>query len=193
MKNALLSVFYKDGILELAKFLQDNGWNIISSGGTYKHLKENGIVVKAVEEVTGFPEMLDGRVKTLHPRIHGGLLARRDLKEHMDTLKEHEINTIDLVCVNLYPFRDKLKENLSFDEMIEFIDIGGPSMLRSASKNFKSVIVLSDTNQYQDFIEKYKNDKVDEAYRQSLAVEVYKKTSEYDAQISEYLNDNLNK
>lgn len=188
-KNALISVFDKTGVKELAEYLLSAGWNIISSGGTYKFLKDSGFEVKMVEDVTGSPEILNGRVKTLHPRIHGGILAIRDNKDHMETLKKHEIGTIDLVCVNLYPFEKKAKENLSFEEMIEFIDIGGPSISRSAAKNFKDVIVLSDPSQYETFIEKSKMDSIDTNYRARLAFEVFSKTSHYDNEISKYLKN----
>ncbi|MFA6940725.1 MAG: bifunctional phosphoribosylaminoimidazolecarboxamide formyltransferase/IMP cyclohydrolase, partial [Clostridiaceae bacterium] len=133
IKRALISVFDKKGVLDLAKFLKEKGVEIISTGGTYKHLKENGIDVVEISEVTGFPEMLDGRVKTLHPKIHGGLLAIRDNKDHMATIAKNGIKPIDMVVVNLYPFFQKVKEDLSFEEKIEFIDIGGPTMLRSAA------------------------------------------------------------
>ncbi|MEW8956556.1 MAG: bifunctional phosphoribosylaminoimidazolecarboxamide formyltransferase/IMP cyclohydrolase, partial [Clostridium sp.] len=147
-KRALISLYDKEGILEFAKFLESKDVEIISTGGTYKYLKDNGIEVIEVSEITKFKEMLDGRVKTLNPIIHGGILAIRDNKNHMDTLKENNINTIDYVVVNLYPFFEKVKEDLSFEEKIEFIDIGGPSMLRSAAKNFKDVVVLSDKKDY---------------------------------------------
>lgn len=185
--NALISVYKKDGADKLAEALVKKGYSIISSGGTYEFLKNRGIEVREVEDVTGFPEMLGGRVKTLHPKIHGGLLARRDLKDHMDTLKEHGIDTIDLVAVNLYPFLDKLSENLPFEDMVELIDIGGPSMLRSAAKNFRSVTVLSDPSQYDEFLLRLSEDRVDEEYRKKLAGEVFKLTSEYDREISNYL------
>lgn len=188
-RNALISVYDKTGVKELAEYLSSTGWNIISSGGTYKFLKDSGFNVKMVEDVTGSPEILNGRVKTLHPRIHGGILAVRGNKEHMETLERHDIGTIDLVCVNLYPFEMKAKENLSFDEMIEFIDIGGPSMLRSAAKNFKDVIVLSDPNQYESFIEKSKEGTLDIEYRGKLAFDVFSKTSHYDNEISKYLKN----
>ncbi|MGL5766596.1 MAG: bifunctional phosphoribosylaminoimidazolecarboxamide formyltransferase/IMP cyclohydrolase, partial [Sarcina sp.] len=139
IKRALISVYDKTGILEVAKNLIKKDVEIISSGGTYKYLKENGIKVIEVNEVTMSDEMLDGRVKTLHPNIHGGILAIRDNKNHMETLNSRNIKTIDLVIVNLYPFFEKVKENLTFEEKIEFIDIGGPTMLRSAAKNFKDV------------------------------------------------------
>lgn len=124
IKRALISVFDKTGILELAQFLSAQGVEIISTGGTYKHLKENGVEVIEIDEITKSPEMLDGRVKTLHPIIHGGILAIRDNEEHMNTIKERGINTIDMVIVNLYPFFQKVREDLSFDEKVEFIDIG---------------------------------------------------------------------
>ena len=131
IKRALISVFNKEGILDFSKFLSENGVEIISTGGTYKHLKDNGLKVTEVNEVTNFPEMLDGRVKTLHPIIHAGILAIRDNEEHMETIKERNIDTIDMVIVNLYPFFEKVRENLSFEEKVEFIDIGGPTMLLS--------------------------------------------------------------
>lgn len=186
-KTALLSVFNKDGILDLAAFLSDRDFRLVSSGGTYRHLKENGFEVLAVEEVTGAKEILNGRVKTLHPKIHGGILARREVEDHMATLMEEAIDPIDLVCVNLYPFEEKLKENLSFADMIEFIDIGGPSMLRSAAKNFRDVFVLSDPSQYGEFMEKYAQGQDLLAYRQELARQVFLKTSHYDGQIQGWL------
>ena len=133
-KRALISVFDKDGVLDFAKFLVSKDVEIVSTGGTYRYLKENGIDVIEINEVTNFPEMLDGRVKTLHPLVHAGILAIRDNKEHMDTLKSRDIQTIDYVVVNLYPFFEKVKEDLTFEEKVEFIDIGGPTMLRAAAK-----------------------------------------------------------
>ncbi len=133
-RRALISVFYKDGIPELASYLNGAGWEILSTGGTSKYLKENNIPVTDVSSVTGFPECLDGRVKTLHPAIHAGLLARRDEKNHMDTLQALGLAAIDLVCVNLYPFFEKVQAKLTLEQTVEFIDIGGPTMLRSAAK-----------------------------------------------------------
>lgn len=185
--NALISVFYKEGVLELARFLMDQGYDILSSGGTARYLKEAGIPVRGVESVTGFPEILDGRVKTLHPNIHGGILARRDDASHMETLAREQIEPIDVVCVNLYPFEEKLKEGLSFEEMIEFIDIGGPSMLRSAAKNFSGVYVLSDPAQYPEFMKRLQSGKELESYRRQLALEVFRRTSAYDHSISQWL------
>ncbi|MCL2801025.1 MAG: bifunctional phosphoribosylaminoimidazolecarboxamide formyltransferase/IMP cyclohydrolase [Treponema sp.] len=187
-KRALISVFYKDGILELASFLNEAGWEIISTGGTSRFLQDNKIPVIDVSSVTGFPECLDGRVKTLHPAIHAGLLARRDVQTHMDTLGEQNLNTIDLVCVNLYPFFEKVQETLSIEETIEFIDIGGPGMLRSASKNYKDVIVLTDPADYQKTIESIKAGDVSLDFKKSLAAKVFRLTSAYDAAIARFLS-----
>lgn len=185
--NALISVFKKEGVLELAKYLQEKGFHILSSGGTARYLMESGIAVRSVDSVTGFPEILDGRVKTLHPNIHGGILARRDDEAHMETLAMQQIEPIDVVCVNLYPFEEKLKEGLSFDDMIEFIDIGGPSMLRSAAKNFKDVYVLSDPDQYAEFMKTYAKGEDGAAYRRRLALAVFEKTAGYDGAIAQWL------
>ena len=149
MKRALISVSDKNGVIEFAKGLIENGFEIISTGNTYKHLIEAGVAALEVAEVTGFEEMLDGRVKTLHPVVHGGILARRDFEDHMTSLQNANIKPIDLVCVNLYPFKETiLKENVSFADAIENIDIGGPTMLRSAAKNFKDVTVITETVDY---------------------------------------------
>lgn len=187
MMNALISVYDKTGALELARFLEERGFSILSSGGTARYLQEAGIAVRGVETVTGFPEILDGRVKTLHPRIHGAILARRDDARHMETLAEQHIEPIDLVCVNLYPFQAKLKEGLSFQDMIEFIDIGGPSMLRSAAKNFDHVFVLTDPAQYDDFMTRYDQGGDLPGLRRELALEVFRRTSDYDRSIAAWL------
>ena len=186
-KRALISVFDKERIIELAGFLAGAGWEILSTGGTAKFLGENKIPVIDVSSVTGFPECLDGRVKTLHPAIHAGLLARRDEVSHMETLKELKLGTIDLVCVNLYPFFEKVQGELSLEETIEFIDIGGPSMLRSAAKNFRSVIVLSETSDYAKTIDYLKTENVPLEFRKRLAGKVFALTSAYDAAIARYL------
>ncbi|EGT3615805.1 bifunctional phosphoribosylaminoimidazolecarboxamide formyltransferase/IMP cyclohydrolase [Clostridium perfringens] len=187
-KRALISVFDKDGVLELAKFLRDRDVEIISSGGTYRYLKENNIEVKEISEITDFPEMLDGRVKTLHPLVHAGILAIRDNEEHMKTLEEREINTIDYVVVNLYPFFEKVREDLSFEEKVEFIDIGGPTMLRAAAKNFRDVVVLSDKKDYEKVINEIKeNNEVSFKLRKTLAGKVFNLMSAYDAAISNFL------
>ena len=188
IKRALVSVFDKDGILEFSNFLQEKGVEIISTGGTYKHLKENGVNVIEVNEVTNFPEMLDGRVKTLHPIIHAGILAIRNNEEHMNTIKERNIETIDMVIVNLYPFFQKVREALSFDEKVEFIDIGGPTMLRAAAKNFKDVIVISDKEDYKAVMEEInESGDVSIALRKRLAGKVFNLMSAYDAAISNFL------
>ncbi|MCY6960484.1 bifunctional phosphoribosylaminoimidazolecarboxamide formyltransferase/IMP cyclohydrolase [Clostridium brassicae] len=188
MKRALISVFNKEGILDLAKFLVDKGVEVVSTGGTFKHLKENGIPVTEINEVTGFDEILDGRVKTLHPMIHGGILAIRDNKEHMEIIKEKNITPIDMVVVNLYPFFEKVKENLEFDEKVEFIDIGGPTMIRAAAKNFRDVIVLTDTKDYKEIMNQIEAEgNVDFATRKRLAGKVFNLMSAYDAAISNFL------
>lgn len=190
-KRALISVYDKTGVADFAKELVKLGYDIISTGGTKRILESEGIKCLSVEEVTKFPEMLDGRVKTLHPFIHGGLLARRDNPEHMNTLKEHKIETIDLVCVNLYPFKETIAQpNVTQNEAIEQIDIGGPSMLRSAAKNFASVTVVVDNSDYEIVL-----NELSEAgdttlkTRQSLAAKVFATTSDYDASIANYLSE----
>jgi len=188
-KRALVSVFCKDGILELASFLNDAGWEILSTGGTAKHLQENKIPVTDVSAVTGFPECLDGRVKTLHPAIHAGLLARRGEKSHAETMQSLGLSTIDLVCVNLYPFFEKVQRNLPLEETVEFIDIGGPAMLRSAAKNFCDVIVLTDPADYVQTMDGLKAGDVSMEFRKRLAGKVFNLTSAYDAAISRYLLD----
>ncbi|MEA4827512.1 bifunctional phosphoribosylaminoimidazolecarboxamide formyltransferase/IMP cyclohydrolase [Clostridium sp. JNZ J1-5] len=188
LKRALISVFNKEGVVELAQFLVNKGVEVISTGGTYKHLKENNIPVIEVNEVTGFDEILDGRVKTLHPLIHGGILAIRENDEHMKVIKEKGIQPIDIVVVNLYPFFEKVKENLEFEEKVEFIDIGGPTMIRAAAKNFKDVIVLTDTVDYEDVINQIGNNgDVDFNTRKKLAGKVFNLMSAYDAAISNFL------
>jgi len=188
-RRALISVFYKDGILELASYLNGAGWEILSTGGTSKHLQENNIPVTDVSSVTGFPECLDGRVKTLHPAIHAGLLARRNDKNHVETLEKLNLSTIDLVCVNLYPFFDKVQANLSLEETVEFIDIGGPTMLRSAAKNYRDVIVLTDPADYTETINGLKAGNIPLEFKKRLAGKVFNLTSAYDAAVSRYLLD----
>lgn len=188
MKRALISVSDKSGLIEFAQFLEQNHYELISTGGTFKHLKENGLNPIAIDEVTEFPEMLDGRVKTLHPKIHGGLLAVRDNEEHMNTVKQHEIGLIDMVVVNLYPFFENANKDISLDEKVEFIDIGGPSMLRSAAKNFKSVSVITDVKDYEKVkSEIEQNGDTTLETRKTLAGKVFNLTSAYDAAISQML------
>ncbi|KGN00079.1 bifunctional phosphoribosylaminoimidazolecarboxamide formyltransferase/IMP cyclohydrolase [Clostridium botulinum] len=188
LKRALISVFNKEGIVEFARFLINKGIEIISTGGTYRHLKENNIKVTEVNEITGFNEILDGRVKTLHPAIHGGILAIRRNKEHMRVIKENGIKPIDMIIVNLYPFFEKVKENLEFEEKIEFIDIGGPTMVRAAAKNFKDVVVITDTKDYENIMNQIEeNAEVEYNTRRKLAGKVFNLMSSYDAAISNFL------
>lgn len=190
-KRALMSVYDKEGILDLAHFLINEGWEILSTGGTAKYLEQNNISVVDVSDITGFPECLDGRVKTLHPKIHAGLLAQRQNKKHMETLKNLDVYPIDLVCVNLYPFFEKVQANLSFEETIEFIDIGGPTMLRSAAKNFQDVIVITDPEDYSEVITEMKSSisksSVPLELKKRLAGKVFNLTSAYDAAISRFM------
>ncbi|AWK51210.1 bifunctional phosphoribosylaminoimidazolecarboxamide formyltransferase/inosine monophosphate cyclohydrolase [Clostridium beijerinckii] len=187
-KRALISVFDKDGVLDFAKFLVSKDVEIVSTGGTYKYLKENGLDVIEINEVTNFPEMLDGRVKTLHPLVHAGILAIRDNEEHMNTLKGRDIHTIDYVIVNLYPFFEKVKEDLEFEEKVEFIDIGGPTMLRAAAKNFQDVVVISDKNDYNVVMEEVEaNGETSLKTKKKLAGKVFNLMSAYDGAISNFL------
>jgi phosphoribosylaminoimidazolecarboxamide formyltransferase/IMP cyclohydrolase len=186
-KKALVSVYDKSGILELVSALA--GWEILSTGGTARYLRDNGVPVTDISSLTGFPECLDGRVKTLHPAVHAGLLARRDLPAHMETLEKLSLGTIDLVCVNLYPFFEKVQAGLSLEETIEFIDIGGPAMLRSAAKNYRDVIVLSDPADYAEVTLGLEKGGVGESFRKRLAGKVFNLTSAYDAAIARYLLD----
>lgn len=190
IRRALISVSDKTGIVEFAARLSKLGVEILSTGGTAKLLKENDIPVIDVSDYTGFPEMLDGRVKTLHPKIHGGLLALRDNQEHMQTLKNYGIGLIDMVVVNLYPFEKTVaKQGVTEEEAIENIDIGGPSMLRSAAKNHRSVVVVSRPSQYAQILDELdKNSgQISEKTAKKLAVEVFKLTSRYDSAIHAYL------
>jgi len=187
-KRVLISVSDKSGLTEFAQFLEKNNYQLISTGGTFKHLKDAGLSPIQIDEVTNFPEMLDGRVKTLHPKVHGGLLAVRDNKEHMDIVAEHGIELIDMVVVNLYPFFENAGKNIPLDEKVEFIDIGGPSMLRSAAKNFKSVTVITNVEDYEKVKSEIETsgDTTLET-RKTLAGKVFNLTSAYDAAISKML------
>ncbi|MDH0658214.1 bifunctional phosphoribosylaminoimidazolecarboxamide formyltransferase/IMP cyclohydrolase [Empedobacter sp. GD03865] len=187
-KQALISVSDKSNLLEFAKFLVEQDYKILSTGGTFKHLQDNGIEVTEVKDVTGFPEILDGRVKSLHPAIHGGIMARRSDENHMATIAEHGINPIDIVIVNLYPFFEKMNTGLSEAEMIEFIDIGGPSMLRSSAKNFYDVTVVTDVNDYEVVMNEIReNGSTSIETRKLCAGKVFNLTSAYDAAISTYI------
>ncbi|MCZ0755938.1 bifunctional phosphoribosylaminoimidazolecarboxamide formyltransferase/IMP cyclohydrolase [Anoxybacillus sp. J5B_2022] len=189
VKRALLSVSNKEGIVSLAKQLVELGVEIISTGGTKKALEQEGIPVISISDVTGFPEILDGRVKTLHPMIHGGLLAIRDDEHHLEQLKKHGIQPIDLVVVNLYPFQQTIaKQDVTFAEAIENIDIGGPTMLRAAAKNHQDVTVVVDPADYETVLQELKeNGAVSKATKLKLAAKVFRHTAAYDAMIAEYL------
>ncbi|MDR1400668.1 MAG: bifunctional phosphoribosylaminoimidazolecarboxamide formyltransferase/IMP cyclohydrolase [Treponema sp.] len=186
-QRALISVYDKTGIAELAAFLDGAGWELVSTGGTAKYLQEQGLTVTDVSAITGFPECLDGRVKTLHPAIHVGILARRDVALHRETLEAQGFSPIDLVCVNLYPFFEKVQAGLSVEETVEFIDIGGPTMLRSAAKNYRDVLVLTDPADYAAVIAALRAGVVAIAFRKRLAGKVFNLTSAYDAAVSRYL------
>ena len=188
--NALISVSDKTGIVEFAQALHALGIKLLSTGGTAKLLADQGLPVTEVAEVTGFPEMLDGRVKTLHPKVHGGLLARRDLPEHMAALKAHAIDTIDLLVVNLYPFEATVaKAACTLEDAIENIDIGGPAMVRSAAKNWKDVAVLTDAGQYAQVLADLKaGGVVSQATKFALSVAAFNRISQYDGAISNYLS-----
>lgn len=188
--NALLSVSDKTGIVDFARALHALGIKLISTGGTAKLLAEAGLPVTEVAEVTAFPEMLDGRVKTLHPKVHGGLLARRDVPEHMAALKAHNIDTIDLLVVNLYPFEATVaKPGCTLEDAIENIDIGGPAMVRSAAKNWQDVGVLTDASQYPAVLAELKaSGKLSDKLRFALSVAAFNRISQYDGAISNYLS-----
>ena len=187
MPRALLSVSDKNGLIPFATRLVSLGFDLVSTGGTSRALREAGLSVKDVSDITGFPEMLDGRVKTLHPVIHAGLLARRDLPQHMKAIADHDIDTIDLVVVNLYPFRETaLRPGVQAEEVIENIDIGGPSMLRSAAKNFESVWVIVDPSDYPKVLDAIATEGRHAALRRLLAEKVYAHTSGYDAAIAQW-------
>ena len=189
--RALISVSDKAGIVEFARELAQSGVEIISTGGTATLLKKEGVAVKEISEFTGFPEIFDGRVKTLHPRVHGGLLYVRDDAGHKAQAKKHHIDPIDLVVVNLYPFEETIaRTGTTLEEAIEQIDIGGPSMLRSAAKNYRSVTVVVDPSDYADVLENiHANDGATTLkMRERLAIKVFVTTSKYDGAIANYLN-----
>ncbi|MBU5678010.1 bifunctional phosphoribosylaminoimidazolecarboxamide formyltransferase/IMP cyclohydrolase [Alkaliphilus sp. MSJ-5] len=189
IKRALISVSNKEGIVELAKKLVDLNIEILSTGGTAKLLREAKVEVKDVSDITGFPECLDGRVKTLHPSVHGGILAIRSNNEHMQTLENLNIRSIDLVIINLYPFKETiLKEGVQLEEAIENIDIGGPTMLRAAAKNYNDVTVVIDPMDYDVIIEEIKNKgNTSTETRYNLALKVFEHTAHYDSLIANYL------
>ncbi|WP_025270181.1 bifunctional phosphoribosylaminoimidazolecarboxamide formyltransferase/IMP cyclohydrolase [Hippea sp. KM1] len=186
-KAALISVSDKRGIVEFSRFLVDKGYRILSTGSTGKLLKENGIDVEFVEDYTNAKEMLDGRVKTLHPKIHGGILYRRDLKSHLDTIKQLGIYSIDIVVVNLYPFEQTALKTDNEEELIENIDIGGPTLIRAAAKNYKDVLIVCDPDDYRSVMDEF--DSIDENKRKEYALKAFAKTSYYDGLIVEKLSN----
>ena len=187
--KALISVSDKTGVVEFAGALVELGWEILSTSGTMKLLREAGLPVTSVSDVTGFPEICDGRVKTLHPKIHGALLARRDIPEHMKALKDNAIETIDLVCVNLYPFRETIaKPDVTMEDAVEHIDIGGPSMLRSAAKNWESVTVVCNPSDYATILSEIRSSgNTTRETRLALSAKAYTHTAEYDMAIATYM------
>lgn len=191
IKRAVISVSDKSGIVDFAKELAATGVDIISTGGTYKLLKENGIKVTEVSDVTGFPEMLDGRVKTLHPKVHAGILARRDIPDHMAAIKDKGIEPIDMVIINLYPFKQTvLKEGVQFEDIVENIDIGGPSMIRAAAKNYESVAVVTDPKQYPEILEQLKTKgELSLELHQKLMADAFVATANYDAMIASQMKE----
>ncbi len=191
-KRALVSVSDKTGIVDVCGRLVKMGYELISTGGTMSAIREAGLPVKNISEITGFPECLDGRVKTLHPVVHAGLLAVRDNKDHMAQLKKLNIDVIDLVIVNLYPFKQTIMAGKSFDEAVENIDIGGPTMLRSAAKNYRGVIVITDPRDYEKVLDEMERGEVSEQTRIYLMYKVYQHTAVYDSMISDYLRAKLN-
>src|SRR5690625_2641337 len=192
-KRALISVSNKENIAEFAKGLISLDYEIISTGGTLSLLKEAGIPAQGVEDITGFPEILDGRVKTLHPNVHGGLLAKKSEPSHEQQLKENKIDPIDVVVVNLYPFKETLaKEGDSNEEIIENIDTDGQTMLKAADKNFTDVAIVVDTADYEQVLAALKENKLDREQRQILAAKVFSHTANYDAMIPRYLSAQTN-
>ena len=189
MKRALVSVSDKTGLVDFVKGLQSLGWEIIATGGTQKLLEQNGVKTIGISEITGFPEICDGRVKTLHPKVHGGILARRDIPAHMETLKENGIQTIELVCVNLYPFKQTIaKPDVTMEDAIENIDIGGPSMVRSAAKNWKDVTIVCNPEDYGTVLAEIKeNGFTSDETRLKLSAKAYTHTAEYDMMIASYM------
>ena len=194
MSYALLSVSNKTGIVDFARSLVDYGYNIISSGGTHSVIAAEGIPVMRVSDYTGSPEILDGRVKTLHPKIHGGILAQRDSSSHDLDRKVNRIELIDIVAVNLYPFKETVaKPDVTLEDAIENIDIGGPSMVRSAAKNYKDVAVMTNPHQYGIYMDSIKGNISikPETLRKQFMLEAFKHTAEYDAAISKWMEDNI--
>ncbi len=190
--RALISVSDKNGIVEFAKGLSELGWQIISTGGTHKLLNENGVKAVEVAEITQSPEMFEGRVKTLHPKIHGGILYKRSDAAHVEQARANGIEGIDLVCVNLYPFKETAARTDDFGEIIENIDIGGPAMVRSAAKNFADVLIVTDARDYGEILARLREGRANYDYRRSLMIKAYEHTAAYDAMIANYMNERFN-
>jgi len=191
--RALLSVSDKSGIVKFAQGLESMGWEIISTGGTYKKLSESGVKVIEIDEVTKFPECFEGRVKTLNPYVHGGILHKRDDEAHVAQAKELGVEGIDLVCVNLYPFKETIERTEDFDEIIENIDIGGPTMVRSSAKNFNDVLIVTDVNDYDLVIGALDAQTDSFEFRKNLMIKAFEHTASYDAMIANYMNKRFNK
>jgi len=190
--RAIISVSNKSGVVDFARGLKRLGIEIFSTGGTKKSLEAAGVKIHSISELTGFPEILDGRVKTLHPAVHGGILARRDLPQHLSQLAQHHIEPIDMVVVNLYPFVETVtRTEVSLEEALENIDIGGPSMIRSAAKNFPSVLVVVDPRDYDTILQKLRQGNIDLGYRKQLAQKAFQHVALYDTAIAQYLNEEL--
>ncbi len=190
--RALVSVSDKSGVVDFARGLEELGIEIFSTGGTNKSLRAAGVRIRSISDLTGFPEILDGRVKTLHPAVHGGILARRDIPEHLSQLGQHHIGLIDIVTVNLYPFVETVsKAGVSLDEAIENIDIGGPSMIRSAAKNFASVLVVIDPADYDAILRRLRRGTIDSTYRKRLAQKAFQHVALYDTAIAQYLGEEI--
>ncbi|MBU1669447.1 bifunctional phosphoribosylaminoimidazolecarboxamide formyltransferase/IMP cyclohydrolase [bacterium] len=190
--RALLSVSDKSGIVAFAQGLEKLGWEIISTGGTYKKLSQSGVNVIEIDEVTKFPECFEGRVKTLNPYVHGGILHKRGDEAHVAQAKELGVEGIDLVCVNLYPFKATIERTEDFDEIIENIDIGGPTMVRSAAKNFNDVLIVTDANDYTSVVEALENKTDDLEFRRNLMIKAFEHTAAYDGMIANYMNGRFN-
>lgn len=191
--HAILSVYDKTGLVEFARGLVDLGADLYSTGGTHASLSEAGVPVHSLSDLTGFPEILDGRVKTLHPAVHGGILARRDVPEHLRELEDHGIAAIDLVAVNLYPFVETVRRpGVTLQEALEQIDIGGVTLLRAAAKNFQHVLVVADPKDYGDVLAGLREGEVPAAQRRRLAQKAFQHTALYDTAIAEYLKEDEN-
>ena len=190
--RALLSVSDKSGIVAFAKGLEEQGWEIISTGGTFRRLQESGVKAIEIDEITKFPECFEGRVKTLNPYVHGGILHKRGDAGHVAQAKELGVEGIDLVCVNLYPFKETIGRTDDFDEIIENIDIGGPTMVRSAAKNFQDVLIVTDANDYDMVLEALAEKKDTLEFRRDLMIKAFEHTADYDSMIANYMNGRFN-